>query len=255
MNDNISTKEYQENELKLKIVEEIGYKDRELAERGYREQVSFICNIVEKTKVLTFTQAVEMLRKTYNDLTPEQARKVIFQGEYDYHYLISSDLYLVDYDLYVQQTEDVFLDNINLNQYGGKCPIPFGTLVPKEYKEMLSCLSIVANYMPFSKNFFVTAYPFNITFSIDNISNKDEKPKGCVYELIYLSEDNLKTKLLTLRECFKIPTEYRGYMKRFAIIGENVDIEDIDYIGFERIFSVEEGQINVLEKRVNPWAM
>lgn len=233
------------------IDDSIGETDIRLKTFEIDARIEYISFILSKVKVIKFVQMVEMLRKRY-DLTTSEATNLIRLGEFNFNFLWSTDNIIIDYEYYKQVMNDKFYDTVRLNNPEIKLPIPIYTCLNENDKELLKCLTVVANSAPYSDNFCLSNYPWNLMFVVEKIENGEQLP-SILYQVTTLNENNINAKQMLIASNFNVEEEDRKYLKRVAVIDDESIVNQIRYLGFNFIIKIVEDKMVIVERRIDPW--
>lgn len=228
----------------------------EKSREHWKIYVDFVENIVNKMSVVRRIQVSEMLKKNFEELASDNAMidEIIYDGEYKYLYIISSDEYLINYEYYKEVTGDSFYDGLQMNAKI-KMKEPFEPYIAESEDAItrLKVMSLIANLGRVSANFIRCSFPWEAMFT-HNVEKDNETKGGFLCQIAYFSKEDIITKGNLIKDAYRVDDRTKKNYKRYAIVESDELASQVPYCGFKVIVKINENyKVEILEKRETPW--
>ena len=217
--------------------------------------LDFIKGILRKVHILKKSQLLICLKKKFN-IDDEMANYAINYAQLNGHLILTLDDYVMTIGFYRFVTGDTHYEHLSFNDPQIKFRNSFKDKVPLHNKRIISCMSLVADMMPYSENFGVNQEPFLIHF----VTEPDEKGQlqvpSAFYQVAYIPHQTIHQTALQLRHSEGVDKdEIKPMIKRLAIVEHEGDGDFIPYVGFTKIVKVnEDGSYQLVQNRKGPWS-
>ena len=215
--------------------------------------INFIKKLIRKTNAMKTTQITRALTIRYG-IKKANAERLLVLAQKKNCLAISMDGYALSIPYYKMITEDIFLDQMNLSDYEQHIAFPIYAMIEKHEKDIIKCLDVVIEMLPYSEDFIITPSPFNITFDVPFIENEKENIKSSVYQITLFDKENFITKAAMVTAVGKIEdTDMRKVINRIAIVETTDNLNLIPYMGYTKVVLNDGHHIKIIERRQNPW--
>ena len=152
-------------------------------------------------------------------------------------------------DYYRTVTNDKFFDGLLLRDKENVLPYPFYDIIKqfdKDIKEKLDTLTIIANFLPCSRNFIFDISPWMASFVV----KEDEKFAKGLYQIYYVHSETAVADIELLKEYSKDEQEeLKDVIKRIVIVDNEEFVKYIPKVGVKFICTVDKNNSKILEKR------
>ena len=215
--------------------------------------LNFIRKIIKKVHVMKCNQLIRALVLKF-DIREPNARRLLLLAQRRNILAISTDYYALTIQYYKMITDDVFLDNLVLKDFNNRITFPIYPMIEYHERNIIKCLDVVVEMMPYSEDFIITPSPFIITFDIPFIENDEESIKSSVYQITLFDDENFLTKSALVTAVGKIENyDMQKIIKRIAVVESTDKLYLIPYLGYTKIILSTENGIEIIERRDNPW--
>lgn len=215
--------------------------------------LNFIRKIIKKVHVMKCDQIIRALMIKF-EIKGSNARRLLLLAQRRNILAISTDYYAMTIQYYKMITDDVFLDRLALNDLNNNIVFPIYPMIEYHERNLIKCLDVVVEMMPYSEDFIVTPSPFIITFDVPFIENEKESIQSAVYQITFFDDENFLTKTAMVEAVGKVEDyKMQKIIKRIAIVESTDKLYLIPHMGYSKIIlSTDEG-IEIIEKRDTPW--
>lgn len=230
-------------------------KGNEISEEYFR----YVYNLVRKTHVLKQDQLLKIMKGKFPDYPDEKLLEIVLDTQKNNYILISKDGYVMTEAYYKMLTNDRFGDGTIINDYYFRIKTNMKPLLKQELA-VIKCLSVIADCMPVSQDFFLPAQgPWTIGFvtpeEFVEFDDDGEATNAFYYEIAYIPHASSTALCLAMEQSCDVKDKHaRTKIKRIAVLEDPDDSYKIPKIGFTNIVTVDElGTIEVVEQRSEPW--
>lgn len=197
----------------------------------------FIFDIVEKCKVIRLKTLVNCLINSYENLEPEDAKKIILFLQKNNVYFVSEDGYVLSCGTYRMKSQDNNFKHVN---YQGEFFLSSGQIASftRKEKAIMDAMVVVADMMPYSIEFKVTGFPWYIEFIIEN--DYTELP-NILYQITKI-KDKSELPFAYMMACELTGDKYkyiRNCTKRIVIIEDAKKACLVPRLGFSSIIKID----------------
>ena len=216
----------------------------------------FVRKTLNKVHVMRLEQLLKIMQVKYT-FPREKCLEIVLDAQKDNYLFVSKDGYVLTRGFYLSLTGDKFSDSTELSNYEHRICFNIGPELEKQ-KGLINCLTVVANMMPISEDFFIPNEPWNVMFitpeSFTKPDANGQKFDSCLYQLIYIPHVSIGTYCSMLERFKEEEAEAKKRIKRIAVVEKAEDAPRIPYVGFTNIVTVKEDNFKIIESRKdNPW--
>lgn len=228
-------------------------KENEISEEYFR----YVFNLVRKIHVIKQDLLLKIMKGKFPDYPDEKILEIVLDAQKNNYILISKDGYVMTEAYYKMLTNDKFGDGTIINDYYFRIKANMRPLLKNEIP-IIKCMSVVADCMPISQDFFLQAKgPWVVGFvtpeEFIDLNGKGEAENAYYYEIAYIPHLSSTALCVAMEQAFDVKDKHaRGKIKRIAVLEDADDSYKIPKIGFTNIVTVDEkGLIEVIEQRIS----
>lgn len=206
----------------------------------------FVKNLMKKSNIYKLRQIMLCLKNSFEGMTDEVARSIVYAVQKQGYCLISKDGWVLSKGLYQYLFDDRLFDKLSTET---EDRIPFCCEdVCSNYKEaFVNSLWIIADFMPSSEQFCECNSPFTYSFI------REGEKKNNLIEICYFKHATADITAELVKMLPEIKSDsLKASIKRIAIVEDPSDKVYVPYLGFSHIVRINENKksgYEVVEKR------
>lgn len=212
--------------------------------RNFLDFKPFVDEIMGKCGVIRTNTLINCLTNYFENVDPDDADSIIRSLQEYSSLLVSEDGWTITKGCYQRITADTALRNIQYSQ-DYRLPDNAINLMDKRDIAIVECMPIVADMMPFSKDFVISGYPWTVQFIVETNSDdeeeQEERTPSRLYQVVRVDSGN-EIPLALLINTISIFEDklYKEHIRRIAVISDERQALTIPFLGFSAICVFDE---------------